>query len=41
MPDNRIGVCTECGEWTTLHESCCGAPIYIEGLTVNPDDEEE
>lgn len=43
-PD-RSGVCRACKEWTTVEDSCCGAPVWVEGGWESPDvdegDEEE
>ncbi len=36
--DERIGMCQECKEWTTVKESCCGAPVLIEGDWVRTDE---
>lgn len=39
--DEKIGMCSKCHEWTSLEESCCGAPIWIEGSLESPEDEED
>lgn len=31
------GICLSCKEWTTVHESCCGALVYCEGHEYDPD----
>lgn len=33
-----LGVCSSCKEWTTVHEACCGSPVYVEGGSYDPDD---
>lgn len=27
----KIGLCTACGEWTSVKEPCCGAGVWFEG----------
>lgn len=27
----KTGVCTDCKEWTQVPNSCCGAPVSVEG----------
>ncbi len=28
---SKDGICCDCGEWTTVNESCCGAGVFFEG----------
>lgn len=28
---DKMGICSDCKEWTTVRESCCGAGVYVEG----------
>lgn len=35
------GICTECKEWTSTDDTCCGASVYAEGSYHSPDDNEE
>lgn len=39
--EKLIGICTECGEHTSLADACCGAPVYCEGGFLDPNDVEE
>lgn len=41
MSMEKIGICRDCKEWTELNDSCCGAPVYIEGSWETPDEESE
>lgn len=38
---DAIGICTRCGEYTSLIDSCCGAAIHFEGGFVRPDEIED
>jgi hypothetical protein len=33
-----IGVCTECKEWTSVLDPCCGAPVLYQGSYISIDD---
>lgn len=35
------GICTECKEWTSTDDTCCGASVYAEGGYHSPDDDED
>jgi hypothetical protein len=37
--EDRMGVCRECKEWTTLENSCCSAPVLIDGSWMEPETE--
>lgn len=39
--DEIIGVCKSCKEWTSLDNSCCGAPIWFEGGWISPEEEDD
>lgn len=32
------GICSKCGEHTTVHEACCGHSVIVEGSTIDPGD---
>ena len=32
------GICQECGEHTSLTQSCCGAPVSFEGCSYSLED---
>lgn len=36
-----IGLCSSCGEHTSLADSCCGASVLHEGGYLSPDDIED
>lgn len=38
---SKTGVCTQCGEWTELNDSCCGDGVWIEGGVEYPDDDDD
>jgi hypothetical protein len=41
---DKIGICSNCGEMTSVLEPCCDAPILFEGSQISIDefeDEEE
>ncbi len=29
--EDREGICTRCGEHTTVEDSCCGVGVWVEG----------
>lgn len=31
-----VGICRSCKEWTSVHEACCGALVYVEGNWYDP-----
>jgi hypothetical protein len=33
------GICSECKDWTSVQESCCGAKVWVDGGWEYPDDE--
>ena len=37
----RVGMCSECKEWTDVDDPCCGAAVYYEGAMCSPEDEDE
>jgi len=38
----KVGICTECGEWTEVESSCCGSGVWFEGAVVfGGEDEDE
>lgn len=37
---DAFGRCSECGEMTSLDNSCCGAPIEINGVLIPTDGED-
>lgn len=37
----RVGICSECKEWTDVDDPCCGAAVYYEGDMYSPGDEDE
>ena len=37
----RVGMCSECKEWTDVDDPCCGAAVYYEGAMWSPEDEGE
>jgi hypothetical protein len=36
----REGICRACKEWTTVEESCCGAPVFVEGSWEMPEEDD-
>ena len=39
--EDDVGQCTACGEWTSVVDSCCGAPVAFEGGVVTAEMIEE
>lgn len=39
--DERIGICPECKEWTTVKDSCCGHGAYVEGSLETEEETDE
>jgi len=38
---DQCGQCSLCGEFTSLLEPCCGAPVFFEGAFYSLEDFEE
>ncbi len=38
---DRIGMCSECKEWTSIEDPCCNAGVWFEGSLEYPDADTE
>jgi hypothetical protein len=39
--EERVGICGDCKEWTSVEDACCGSPVYVDGGWVSPEEDEE
>lgn len=38
---DAVGMCTDCGEWTSVLEPCCNAAVHFEGAGYGLEDFED
>lgn len=39
--NNKEGICSCCKEWTSVIDSCCGYPVWCDGVMIGINEEEE